>query len=153
MKAVFADAAGADRPFVMGCYGIGVSRVVAAAVEQCHDAQGILWPTAIAPFQVHIVPINYEDAATREAADRLYDELTRSGYDVLLDDRPLRTGVKFKDADLIGAPVRVTVSDKRLVQKTAGFKLRTDEKERDCALDALAKEIDAALKGDADEPG
>jgi prolyl-tRNA synthetase len=94
----------------MGCYGIGVTRVVAAAIEQNHDERGIIWPEPIAPFQVVLVPINFaKSQRVRETADRLYDELTRAGIEVLLDDRDARPGAKVADAELLGIPHRVVV--------------------------------------------
>jgi len=114
MGARFLDAEGKERTIVMGCYGIGVTRIVAAAIEQSHDANGIIWPMPIAPYQVHIVPVNVKDAATREAAEAIYDALDRAGVEVLLDDRDERPGSKFKDADLLGVPLRVTIGEKGL---------------------------------------
>ncbi len=108
MHAVFADDKGQERPFVMGCYGIGISRVVAAAVEQNHDENGIVWPVPIAPWQAHVVCVNPEDAGQREAAERAERDLEAAGIDTLHDDRPkVSPGVRFKDADLVGVPVRV----------------------------------------------
>jgi prolyl-tRNA synthetase len=114
MGATYLDEKGQKNPFVMGCYGIGVSRVVAAAIEQNHDDQGILWPLPIAPFSIIITPINFDDPKTKEAALDLYSQLTHQGISVLLDDRPERAGVKFKDADLIGIPLRVVIGEKGL---------------------------------------
>ncbi|HKD99929.1 MAG TPA: proline--tRNA ligase [Planctomycetota bacterium] len=108
MDATFADEKGGQSPFVMGCYGIGVSRVAAAAVEQNHDANGITWPVPIAPWQAHVICVNAEDAAQREAGERAERELEEAGVEVLFDDRvKVSPGVKFKDADLVGVPVRV----------------------------------------------
>jgi prolyl-tRNA synthetase len=109
MKATFLDAAGAEQVIEMGTYGIGITRTMAAAVEQNHDEAGIKWPVALAPFQALIVPVSTEDVRQRETAERIYGELGGAGLEVLLDDRPGRPGVKFKDADLIGVPFRVTV--------------------------------------------
>ena len=100
MGATYLDAEGRERPIEMGCYGIGMSRLVAAAIEQNHDANGIIWPFSVAPFQVLLLPINYKDQSIREATDNLYGELQKHGVEVLLDDRDERPGVKFKDADL-----------------------------------------------------
>jgi prolyl-tRNA synthetase len=108
----------------MGCSGIGVSRIVAAAIEQGHDADGIIWPMALAPFQVGLVPINMNDQTTRETADRLHDELEASGIEVLLDDRDERPGVKFKDMDLLGLPLRVVVGPKTLAAGQAEVRHR-----------------------------
>ena len=112
MGASFSDREGGQRFFVMGCYGIGVSRIVAAAIESGHDDDGIVWPMAIAPYQVSIVPVNYSDEKIRECSDALYAELSGSGVETLLDDRDERAGVKFKDADLIGVPLRINIGRK-----------------------------------------
>ncbi|MBI4242413.1 MAG: proline--tRNA ligase [Candidatus Rokubacteria bacterium] len=109
LRAVFLDETGQARPIWMGSYGIGPARIAAAAVEQSHDADGIIWPWSIAPYQVHVLPVNMKDRAQTETAERLYAELSEAGFEVLLDDRDERPGVKFKDADLIGIPIRVTV--------------------------------------------
>ena len=101
---------------VMGCYGIGVSRVVAAAVEQHHDQNGICWPKTIAPFQVNVLPLQMKREDVCEAAENIYQKLLTLGVDVLIDDRNERAGSKFKDADLIGAPVRIAVGGKGLDQ-------------------------------------
>jgi prolyl-tRNA synthetase len=116
MGARYLDAEGTERTIAMGCYGIGITRIVAAAIEQSNDANGIIWPMPIAPYQVHIVPINLKDARTREAADALYASLDSGGIEVLYDDRDERPGAKFKDADLIGAPLRVTIGEKGLAE-------------------------------------
>jgi prolyl-tRNA synthetase len=126
MGATYLDAEGRERPIEMGCYGIGISRMVAAAVEQNHDANGIIWPFSIAPFQVLILPINYQDEKTREAADRLYRELHERGVEVLLDDRDERPGVKFKDGDLVGIPLRVTIGPKGLEKNSFELRRRSD---------------------------
>jgi len=99
----------------MGCYGIGVTRVVAAAIEQNHDENGILWPEAIAPFQVVLVPINYQKSAqVQQTADRLYRDFEAAGIDVLLDDRDARPGVKFADSELMGIPHRIVIGERGL---------------------------------------
>ncbi|MFI8740076.1 proline--tRNA ligase [Stutzerimonas zhaodongensis] len=112
----------------MGCYGIGVSRVVAAAIEQNYDERGIIWPEALAPFQIALVPMKYENQAVREATDKLYEELTAAGYDVLLDDRDKKTspGVKFADMELVGIPHRIVVGDRGLADGTLEYKHRRD---------------------------
>jgi prolyl-tRNA synthetase len=109
MDATYLDANGAAHPVIMGCYGIGVGRTAAAAIEQHHDAEGIVWPLPIAPLQVMVVPVNVTDSRCRETAQSIHDTLEASGIEVLLDDRDERPGVKFKDADLIGLPLRVTI--------------------------------------------
>jgi prolyl-tRNA synthetase len=111
LGAMYLDEAGQQRPVVMGSYGIGPARIAAAAIEQRHDADGIVWPWAIAPFQVHLVPVSTKDAAQVSAAEAIYRELGTAGFEVLMDDRDERAGVKFKDADLIGVPIRITVGN------------------------------------------
>ena len=115
----------------MGCYGVGITRVVAACIEQMHDDNGIIWPKELAPFQLSIVPINYhksEDVKTQ--ADQLHADLIKAGYDVLLDDRNMRPGAMFADHELIGIPHRVVISDRGLKEGQLEFKSRTaDEAE------------------------
>lgn len=112
MNAKFLDKDGKEQPFIMGCYGIGVSRAVAAAVEQNHDENGIIWPVSIAPFHVHLIAVNMKDETQKEVAEQLYQGLREKRIEVLFDDRLERAGVKFKDADLLGIPVRVVVGSK-----------------------------------------
>ena len=120
----------------MGCYGIGVSRVVAAAIEQNYDERGILWTDALAPFQIAIVPMKYENETVREATDKLYAELTAAGYEVLLDDRDKKTspGVKFADMELIGIPHRIVVSERGLAEGSFEYKNRRDSDSQQVAL-------------------
>jgi prolyl-tRNA synthetase len=135
LKAEFLDEKGESRPMEMGCYGIGVTRVVAAAIEQNHDERGIVFPRPIAPFEVALVPIGYhKSAAVRAAADRLHDELAGAGLDVLLDDRDERPGVLFADMDLIGIPHRVVLSERGLAAGNAEYKGRRDDKPRDVPI-------------------
>ena len=124
MKATFLDEEGKEHPFVMGCYGIGVTRTVAAAVEQNNDKDGIIWPISIAPFEVHVLPTNVTDPELREAAESIYEGLTELGIQVLLDDRDERPGNKFKDADLVGTPIRVTVGEKSLKEGKVEIRMR-----------------------------
>lgn len=124
LNGTFLDQNGRPNPYIMGCYGIGVSRTLAAAIEQFHDENGIIWPRAIAPFEVVVVPINAKDDALMEASTKIYDELKAAGVDVLLDDRKERAGVKFKDADLIGYPLRITVSKNTLESGAVELKTR-----------------------------
>jgi prolyl-tRNA synthetase len=135
MKATYLDENGVARPMEMGCYGIGVTRIVAAAIEQNHDGRGIVFPAAIAPFAACLVPIGYhKSAAVRDAADQLYAALGATGVDVLMDDRDERPGVLFADMDLIGVPHRIVLSERGLAAGTAEYKGRRDEKPRDVAL-------------------
>ena len=142
LKATFLDASGAEKPFEMGCYGIGVTRVVAAAIEQNHDARGIAFPAPIAPFEVCLVPIGLQKSASvREAAEALYRDLIASGVDVLLEDRDERPGVLFADMDLIGIPQRVVLSERGLAAGTAEVKGRRDEKPADVPLAEVASRL------------
>ena len=127
MKATFTDVDGKEKPYIMGCYGIGISRTAAAAVESYHDENGIIWPIAIAPYHVTIVPVNIKDELQMKVANKMYQELLALGIEVVLDDRDERPGVKFKDADLIGFPYRITVG--KTIQEEQGglveFKTRS----------------------------
>lgn len=127
LKCCFLDESGQSRTMEMGCYGIGVSRVVGAAIEQCHDERGIIFPAVIAPFEVCIVPMGYgKSAAVKSAADTLYANLKAAGIDVLLDDRNERPGIMFADMELIGIPHRVVVGDRGLSEGKLEYKGRTD---------------------------
>jgi len=112
LGAKFLDEKGVQRPIIMGCYGVGVNRIIAAAIEQNHDADGIIWPASIAPFEILVLVTNSQDELLRNAGRAIYEQLKRQGKDVLLDDRDLRAGVKFKDADLLGIPTVVIVGEK-----------------------------------------
>ncbi|MGD8227463.1 MAG: proline--tRNA ligase [Desulfobacteraceae bacterium] len=139
MGAVFLGEEGVEKPIVMGCYGIGVGRTVAAAIEQNHDENGIIFPIPIAPFQVVILPLQMHEPEVVEASEKIYKQLSKSGLDVLLDDRDLRAGVKFNDADLLGTPVRVTVGMRNLKNSEVEMKLRTEKESSRVPLqDALA---------------
>lgn len=124
MGATVLNEAGETITLSMGCYGIGVSRIVAAAIEQNHDEQGIVWPSPMAPFQVAIVPINYENVSVRDAAEKIYADLKTAGVEVLIDDRDERPGVKFADMELIGIPHRVVISERGLKSNTVEYKNR-----------------------------
>jgi prolyl-tRNA synthetase len=138
MDAGFLNEKGTKSPFIMGCYGIGVSRVVAAAIEQSNDADGIVWPPALAPFDALILPLNTAEPAVMAAAERLEKELVAAGLDVLVDDRDQRAGVKFKDADLLGIPWRVTVGEKKLALGQVEIKARNAKESMDAPLDQAA---------------
>lgn len=120
------DEQGHDRPMIMGCYGLGIGRTVAAAIEQNHDADGIIWPRPLAPFEVLLIALNPDDSEVRRASEALYAALQGEGVEVLFDDRDERPGVKFKDADLIGIPVRVVVGAKSLAEGRVELSLRRD---------------------------
>lgn len=126
LDAMWLDREEKKHPIIMGCYGIGVTRVVAAIVESCHDDGGIVWPAAVAPYTVELIPLNVTDETVMKTADAIYDELSSAGIDVLMDDRDQRPGFKFKDADLIGLPVRMIVGGKGLKEGIVEIKQRTD---------------------------
>ena len=124
MNATFTDEQGNEKEFIMGCYGIGVGRTVAAALEQSYDENGIIFPMPIAPFQVLLLPVNIKSELLRNKAEELYQNLIREGVEVLFDDREETPGVKFKDADLIGIPLRITLGEKNLKKGLVEIKKR-----------------------------
>jgi prolyl-tRNA synthetase len=126
MGAAFLDAEGAEQFMVMGCYGIGVGRTAAAAIEQNHDEHGIVWPLPIAPFQVYLLPVHAKDEQVVQTSEALYKDLRAVGIETLLDDRNERPGVKFKDADLMGIPYRITVGPKNLKVGLLEMRFRKD---------------------------
>jgi prolyl-tRNA synthetase len=140
MKAVFLDPDGKEQTITMGCYGIGVSRIVAAAVEQNHDAKGIVWPAPLSPYAAHIIPLSDKPAVV-EATTRIETELAKAGVEVLIDDRSERPGVKFNDADLLGISVHVVLGDKSLAQGEVEFKERRTGNVRKLKLDDAAGAI------------
>lgn len=140
LKATFVDEKGQEHPIVMGCYGIGISRTMAAAVEQNHDDKGIIWPKSIAPFEVIVIPAVAKDQQQMEIANQLYEDLQKAGIETVIDDRPERAGVKFTDADLIGYPFRVTVGKKSVMENTVDIKNRATGEEITVPLtEAVAK--------------
>jgi prolyl-tRNA synthetase len=141
MGATYLDAEGRERPIEMGCYGIGISRLVAAAIEQNHDDNGIIWPFAIAPFHILLLPINYKEPKLRDAAEELYRDLQKQQVEVLLDDRDERPGVKFKDADLIGIPLRITIGAKGLDKGIVELRRRRDGKTEEIPFTDAVKQI------------
>jgi len=148
MQATYLDASGQERPIEMGCYGIGITRTAAAAVEQYHDDQGIIWPLPLAPFHVHIVPVSWSDARMRQTAEELYSSLGGTGIEVLLDDRDERPGIKFKDADLIGVPLRVTVGAKSLERNCVELKRRGGKTAQDVPLVDAADRIASLVRSE-----
>ncbi len=130
LGAVVLDESGQERPIVMGSYGIGPARIAAAAVEQRHDGDGIIWPWSIAPFHVHLLAVNAKDPVQGGVAEELYGELVTAGVEVLYDDRDERPGVKFKDADLVGLPIRVTVGNAYVKEGVVELRSRKDRRER-----------------------
>ena len=146
LKATFLDVEGQERHIFMGCYGIGVSRIMAAAIEQGHDGQGIIFPMALAPFQVGLIPISLNDAATKEKALSLHAAMEDAGLEVLFDDRDERPGVKFKDCDLLGLPLRVVVGPKTLEKGQAEVKERTSKETKFIPLDELVPYLEKRIK-------
>lgn len=144
MKATYLDPQGRDRVCVMGCYGIGVGRTAAAAIEQNHDAKGMIWPVPIAPFQVHLLPVSPSERVT-DAARHLYDQLAAAGIEALWDDRDERAGVKFNDADLIGVPYHLIIGDKGLAQGTLELKERRTGAVEKVAPDLALGQLQRAL--------
>ena len=146
LQATFLDQNGRPNPMIMGCYGIGVSRTLAAAIEQYHDENGIIWPRSIAPFEAVIVPINAKDEALMSTSETIYSALQEAGVDVLLDDRKDRAGVKFKDADLIGYPLRITVSKNTLENNEVEIQIRKTGEALSCAIDSVATKVTELLQ-------
>jgi len=147
MQATVLDEAGKAVVMPMGCYGIGVSRVVAAAVEQNNDDNGILWPDAIAPFQIALVPIGYyKSEKVKATVDQLYADLTQAGFDVLMDDRDERPGVIFADMDLIGIPHRLVIGDKGLAKGVAEYKGRRDKQPTEIPLAEIVEQMRSRIK-------
>jgi len=146
MRCCFLDHEGREHPMIMGCYGLGVGRTAAAAIEQNHDERGIIWPLPLAPFEVLLVLLNSDQPDVVEAADRLYQELTDAGIDVLYDDRTERPGVKFNDADLIGFPVRVVAGSRGLADGKVEISLRRDGVKRMVNIAATVAEIRSLLE-------
>ncbi|MFZ0255089.1 MAG: proline--tRNA ligase, partial [Gammaproteobacteria bacterium] len=142
MHAVCLDEQGQAQTLVMGCYGIGVSRIVAATIEQNYDSQGIRWPTSIAPFQVVLLPMNmHKSRRLREAAEQLYTDLLATGLEVLFDDRPLRPGVMFAEADLIGIPHRLVLGERGLDTGMVEYKTRQAAKSTELALNEAVEQL------------
>ena len=147
LGAMYLDQSGRQQPIIMGCYGIGVGRLLAAAVEQNHDDKGMVFPRPIAPYQVHLVGLNLNDEAVSQAAEELYQELWDQGIETLFDDRVDQApGVKFNDADLIGLPIRLVVSPRNLANGTVEIKGRTEESAEQAPLRQVAEAVAARLR-------
>src|SRR5262249_28214020 len=128
LNAMFLDESGTQQPAIMGCYGIGVTRTLQAVIEQSHDENGIIWPIAVAPYSVCITPLNIApESEVMKTAEQLYKELSDSGVDVILDDRNERPGVKFKDSELVGFPIRIGIGEKSLAKGQVELKRRGGE--------------------------
>ena len=136
---------GKSIPMIMGCYGIGVNRIIASAIESGHDENGICWPMSLAPFAVLIVALNVRDEAVMATANTLHDELEKRGIEVLLDDRNGRPGFKVKDADLIGIPIRITVGKRGLDDGIVEIKRRTEDQLDKITPDQVVEKVTAML--------
>ena len=147
MHATFLDADGKEKNMIMGCYGIGIGRTVAACIEQSHDENGIIWPLSIAPFHVIITPVNVNDEQILRTGEELYGRLVADGVEVILDDRDERAGVKFKDADLIGIPLRITIGSKSLAQGAVEVRFRKSGTVENVAIEAIGDFIRGVLAG------
>jgi len=145
LNACFTDENGTSRPLIMGCYGIGVGRLLGAAIEQHHDDKGIIWPVQIAPYHVYLCALYREGTKVDETAERLYRELQSAGIEVLFDDRKESPGVKFNDADLFGIPVRVTISARTLEKDAAEVKLRSEKQSANIPLSDLIGSVKKML--------
>jgi len=145
MHATYLEQDGQERPFVMGCYGIGITRTVAAVIEQSHDANGIIWPLSVAPYQIEVLPVNVNDDKLRAAGEDAYESLKRCGFEVLLDDRDQRPGFKFKDADLIGLPMRVVIGEKAMAEGKVEVHLRKTGESIRVALDRVPDTVESLI--------
>ncbi len=150
LGAEFIDRDGQSKPIIMGCYGIGPSRLLGASVEQNHDDKGIIWPEAIAPYQVYICSLHREGSEVSEIAERLYAGLTEKGLEVLLDDRVESPGVKFNDADLLGIPLRITVSPRSLEKNSIELKRRTEKESQLLPVENVVAKIEELVRGKAE---
>ncbi len=147
MKALFLNEQGKESPMIMGCYGIGIGRTVAAAIEQNHDKDGIVFPIPVAPFEVTLLPLQMHDEAVVQTAAEIYEDLMKMGVDALLDDRDERAGVKFNDADLLGIPVRVTIGSRGLKNGEVEVKLRSQPESFTVPLKNAAAAVSDTVKG------
>ena len=152
LGASYLDEKGESRTIIMGCYGIGIGRTVAAAIEQNHDADGIIWPVPLAPYQVDVIPVNAADAPSREKAEALYRALEGEGVEAALDDRDERAGVKFKDADLIGFPYKLVVGPRGLKEGKAEVKSRRTGETQMLPLEGAAAALGERIRKDAGAP-
>ena len=146
MKATFVDSDGKEKPFIMGCYGIGIGRTVAAAIEQNHDESGMKFPKALAPFEVTVLPLKIKDEEIMSESERIYSELIEAGYEAIIDDRDVGPGFKFKDAELIGVPIIVAVGPRTIKEGEAEVKVRKTGDSRNIKLKAVVNEVQELLK-------
>ncbi len=141
LGAMFKDEAGTEKPCLMGCYGIGINRIMASAIELYNDENGIIWPISIAPFEVIVTPVNQDDPDVVRVSEEIYGKLQEAGVEVLLDDRDLRGGIKFKDADLIGIPIRVTVGKKSVVEGNVEVRLRSEPQSEKTPIGEASRKV------------
>jgi prolyl-tRNA synthetase len=141
MKAAYLDKDGQEKIMIMGCYGIGIGRTVAACIEQNYDKDGIIWPVPLAPYHVIITPVNVNEKNIFEAAENLYISMLAEGIEVIFDDRDERAGVKFKDADLIGIPLRITIGQKNLADGNVELKIRKTGENKLYPLQKIIQEV------------
>lgn len=146
LGATYLDENGKERPLIMGCYGIGISRTMAAIIEQHHDEDGIRWPMSVAPYHVIVVPVSVRDVSQMEAAEKIYAELTAAGVEAIIDDRDERPGVKFKDADLIGFPIRITIGPRSLAAGRAEVRRRATGEDYQIPLDEVVSHVQETIK-------
>jgi prolyl-tRNA synthetase len=146
LGALFIDAEGASRPIIMGCYGIGLDRLLAAVIELHHDDKGIIWPLSVAPYQIYLCALHPEDPDVAAAAEKLYHDLEAQGLEVLFDDRNESPGVKFNDADLLGIPIRVTVSPRTLEKSSAEIKKRSEKEAQIVPLESITEKLKELIK-------
>ncbi len=143
LGANYLDADGSLKPIIMGCYGIGVNRIVAGLAETSYDESGMIWPVAMAPYEVDVCPVKVTDEASVAAAEKLHDELEAAGVEVILDDRDQRAGVKFKDSDLIGFPIRITIGTKGLAEGKVEVKWRWEKDAQLVPVESAAAQVAA----------
>ena len=147
LGAFYIDGKGESHPIIMGCYGIGLGRLLAAAIEQSHDDNGIIWPMPIAPYHVYLCPLYREGTGVAEAAEKLYTELGAGGMEVLYDDREESPGVKFNDADLLGIPIRVTVSPRTMKTNSVEVKRRSEKEAELVPLEGVVAKLNEIIRG------
>ena len=152
LGADYLDADGTLKPIIMGCYGIGVNRIVAGLAETSYDDAGMIWPVAVCPYEVNVCPVKVTDEASVAAAEKIHDALTEAGVETILDDRDQRAGVKFKDSDLIGFPLRITIGTKGLAEGKVEVKWRWEKEAEMVAVEEVAEKV-AALIADEKKTG
>ncbi len=146
LGALFIDQSGVSQPIIMGCYGIGLGRLLAAAIEQNHDDKGIIWPLPIAPYHIYLCPLYLENPQVATTAENLYAELEAQGLEVLFDDRKESPGVKFNDADLLGIPIRVTISPRTLEKDSVEIKRRSEKETELVPVEGVAKRLKELIR-------